>query len=83
MTVKLDLKPDVEANLTAQARARGVALNDYLNSVIEDLARSGAAGTLAHRNLQATLDAMAEAGRGHPHLSDYAISRESIYSDHD
>ena len=40
MTVRLELKPDIEANLTAQARAKGVPLDAYLQSVVEDLARA-------------------------------------------
>jgi len=42
MTVRLELKPDVEANLTAQARARGVSLDAYLQTVIEDFAQAQA-----------------------------------------
>ena len=40
MTVRLELKPDIEANLAAQARARGVPLDAYLQSVVENLART-------------------------------------------
>src|SRR4051794_22306320 len=43
MTVKLELKPEVEASLGGQARARGIPLADYLQSAIEDLARAGQA----------------------------------------
>jgi hypothetical protein len=36
VTVKLDLKPEVEAALMAQARARGLSLAAYLNQVLEN-----------------------------------------------
>jgi hypothetical protein len=83
MTVRLELKPDVEASLAAQARARGVPLDAYLQSVIEDLARAETAGSVSLQELEATLDTLAEMGRGLPHLPSSAFRRESIYRDHD
>jgi hypothetical protein len=82
MTVRLELRPDVEANLAAQARARGVPLDVYLQSVIEDLARTDEAGPASLQDLEATLDALAEMGRDLPHLPSSAFGRESIYRDH-
>jgi len=83
MTVRLELKPDIEANLAAQARARGVALDAYLQEVIEDLGRTKAAPPASLQDLRATLDALAEMGRDLPHLPSSAFSRESNYQDHD
>ena len=83
MSVRLDLKPDVEANLAAQARARGVPLEVYLQRVIEDLARSNEFPPASLQDLEATLDALAEMGRDLPHLPSSAFNRESIYRDHD
>jgi hypothetical protein len=34
MTVTLDLKPEVERNLAAEARKRGVSLHDYLQEIV-------------------------------------------------
>ena len=82
MTVRLELKPDVEANLAAQARTRGVSLDAYLQDVIEEIARVDAAGPASLKEIEATLDALAEMGRGLPHLPSSAFSRESIYQDH-
>jgi hypothetical protein len=83
MTVRLELKPDVEANLAAQAHARGVPLEVYLQTVIEDLARSDEVPRSSLQDLEATLDALAEMGRDLPHLPSSALSRENIYRDHD
>jgi hypothetical protein len=83
MTVRLELKPEVEANLAAQARARGVPLDAYLQGVIEDLARTGAARPASLQEIESTLDALAEMGKDLPHLPSSAFSRESIYQDHD
>ncbi len=83
MTVRLELKPDIEANLTAQARAKGVPLDAYLQSVVEDLARAKAAPSASPEDIEATLDRLAEMGRNLPHLPSSAFSRKSIYQDHD
>jgi hypothetical protein len=82
VTVRLELKPDVEANLAAQARARGVPLDSYLQGVIEDLARTDAARPASLNDIGATLDALAEMGRGFRPLPSSALGRESIYQDH-
>ena len=76
------LKPDVEANLAAWARARGIPLDAYLQSVIEDLARTESGGPASIQDLAATLDALAETGKDLPHLPSSAFSRDSIYRDH-
>ena len=83
MTVRLELKPDVEANLIAQACVRGVPLDAYLQNVIEDLARTKSASPASLEDLEATLDTLAEMGKDLPHLPSSAFSRESIYQDHD
>jgi hypothetical protein len=82
MTVRLDLKPEVEAYLATQARARGVALDAYLKGVLEDLARSEAAPPASAPDLTGVLDALAEMGKGLPILPPSALTRDSIYEDH-
>lgn len=80
--VRLDLKPEVEAYLAAQARARGVALDAYLEGVIEDLARNEVAPPASAPDLTAILDALAEMGKGLLILPPSALTRDSIYQDH-
>ena len=41
MTVKLELKPEVESCLLAQARARGLSLEAYVGEVLESAASPG------------------------------------------
>ena len=82
MIISLDLKPDVEAQLTALARARGVSLKAYVKSLIKDLARRAALPPANGQQLRATLDALAEMGRNLPELPPEALSRESIYRGH-
>jgi hypothetical protein len=38
MTVKLELKPEIEAGLSAQADARGLSLEAYLDQVLQNAA---------------------------------------------
>jgi hypothetical protein len=38
MTMKLDLKPEIEAGLLVQAQARGLSLEAYLDQVLQSAA---------------------------------------------
>lgn len=80
MSVKIDLPPEIEANLAAQAAAQGVPLPEYLRHLLEEKASAGRGNTLSPGE-RAT--AWRESVKGLPDtkpLSDEAISRESIYS---
>ena len=83
MTLRLELKPEIEANLAAQARAKGIPLDAYLQNVIKELGRTEAVRPASLQELEATLDALAEMGKDLPHLPSSAFDRESIYRDHD
>ena len=83
MTIKLELRPEVEESLAARARAKGIPLDAYLQSVIEQIALEEGAPTASLEEFRATLDALAEMGRNLPPLPSAAFSRESIYQDHD
>jgi hypothetical protein len=77
MTVTIQLPPDIEADLVAQAQAQGLDLALYVEHVLRE--RSGATFSPAER-----AEAWRQSTRGLPHtppLSDDAISRESIYGD--
>ena len=41
MTVKLELKPEIEARLAAQAEAQGLSLESYLDQVLQTTAIAG------------------------------------------
>jgi hypothetical protein len=78
--VTIDLPPDVEANLAAQAAALGVPLADHLQHLLEE--QAGASKTTRKtpeervkpwRNVSGLPDTKP--------LSDEAISRESIYAE--
>ncbi|MBK9166007.1 MAG: hypothetical protein IPM24_00935 [Bryobacterales bacterium] len=83
MTVYLELRPEIEANLAAQAEARGLSLDSYLRQVLEDLAQAAPSAAVSLEDLRAALDALAAMGNDLPHLPSSAFSRETIYQDHD
>jgi hypothetical protein len=77
VTLTIDLKPEVEAGLAAQARARGISVAEYVGSLLEQLAPSGPQMTPEQRAA-----ALSEWAKGFPQvapLSDEAVSRESLY----
>jgi hypothetical protein len=41
MTLTINLKPETEAGLAAQARARGVSVAEYVGTLLEQLTESG------------------------------------------
>jgi len=79
MSVLIELPPEIEASLAAQAEAQGVPLSEYLRHLLEDQVSAGEGGALSPAERAA---AWRESVRGLPDtppLSDEAISRESIY----
>ena len=80
MTVTIELPPEIESSLVAQAEARGLPLAQYVEYLLrEQVPIHAAALTPAERAA-----AWRESVKGLPNtppLSDEAISRESIYGD--
>ena len=83
MTVTLELKPEVEERIIAEARARGLSVEDYILHVLEGEVASDTATfseTATPEEWEKALLEWVNAARPeHPPLSDEAISRESIY----
>ena len=78
MTLTIHLKPEVEAGLAAQARAKGVSVAEYVGSLLEQFAPAGQQMTPEQR-----ATALYEWAKTFPQvtpLSDEAVSRESLYS---
>ena len=84
MAIILNLPPEVEASLTAQARTLGLPLNAYVQSLLQQQAAlGGAAQTLSLDQFEAELDALAQGSERLPYLPLEALARENIYQDHD
>ena len=79
MTVTLNLKPELEAGLSAQAQASGMTVEEYLLSVVEGAVLATTQKTLAPEERAAAFEEWSASHRPTPPLSDYAVSRDSIY----
>jgi hypothetical protein len=80
MSVTIDLPPEIEANLAAQAAARGVPLAEHLCHLLEEQAGASKA-TLKTPEERAKLWRDVSGLPETKPLSDEAISRESIYAE--
>jgi len=84
MTMLIEIKPEAEAELIRQAAAQGIDVQAYAAQLLEQAAHVPvAAKTLSVTRLRATLKEMGQFSHKMPVLSDEALSRESIYADHD
>jgi len=84
MTMLIELKPEAEAELIRQAAAQGIDVQAYAVRLLEQAAQIPAATkTLNLSQLDATLKEMSQFSHKIPVLSDEALSRESMYADHD
>ncbi len=78
MTIKIDLKPETEARLIAQALVQGVSVTTYLESLIEQ--HLATQREPEWKKLLEQLGRSPSLAKALP-LSDEAISRESIYEE--
>ena len=85
MTITLDLRPEVEAKLKAQAQAAGLSLAQFLSRELEAIApvlpaqlETPASGS---DQWEKELDEWLDSFPKHPVLSDEALSRENWYPD--
>ena len=83
MTVTLNLKPELEAGLFEQARASGMTVEEYLLSVVEGAVLPTMQKTLSPEERAAAFEAWSAGHRPTPPLSDYAVSRDSMYEGRD
>lgn len=83
MTVTL--RPDLEEELTAQAQAQGLSTEEFVNRELEKLVASMPSSSKLAPEERARLwrEFIEKHAVGGPPLSDYAVSRESIYSRED
>ena len=86
MTVTVELRPEVEARVAAQAAAQGVSVETYIQIVLENLASAPEGvvqtATTAQERAQRWQEWVdSRSSIKAPPLSDEAISRESIYGE--
>jgi hypothetical protein len=82
--IQIELRPEVEARLAAEAQARGVEVQTYVESLLE---QAMATKTIPRRRtreeMRTFFEAMAANSDKIPQLADDAFTRESFYQDHD
>ena len=84
MTIQVELSPEAEANLAAQAVLHGVALEQYAGRLLEEVLtpQPARAGVLTSPAFHDLLRELAEGSERLPQLPTSAFSRESIYDEH-
>jgi hypothetical protein len=83
MTILVELDPETEARLKAQAVRRGIALEQHASRLLEEAAtpRPTGTGKLTREGLRAMLKRIGEGAENRPKLPTSAFSRESFYED--
>jgi len=81
MSVKIDLPPDVEANLSAEAAALGLSLDEHLRQVLEERATIPRGKPMTPEERARYWRDTAGGLRGTKPLTEEALSRESIYAE--
>jgi hypothetical protein len=81
MTVTLNLKPEIEAGLVAQAS--GMTVEEYLFSVVEGAVLPATQKALSAEERATAFEAWSASHRPTPPLSDYAVSRDGMYEGRD
>lgn len=79
MTVTLNLKPELEAGILAQARASGMTVEEYLLAVVQSAVLPITQPAMSNEERATAFEAWAAGHRPTPLLSDYGVSRESLY----
>jgi hypothetical protein len=81
----ITLRPDLEEELTARALADGLSTEEFVNRELERLVASTPPSSklTAEERVRLWDEFLASHTVGGPPLSDYAVSRESIYTRED
>jgi len=85
MTITVEIGDELGGKLAAEAQARGLDVPAYARTLLEQAAQPGRRQP-KDRNLEEfekTLDRIAQFSHKIPRLPDEALSRESLYQDHD
>ena len=83
MTVTLNLKPELEAGIFAQAQASGMTVEAYLLFLVEGAVLPAIQKQLSAEERAAAFETWSLGHRTTPPLSDYAVSRDAIYEGRD
>jgi hypothetical protein len=81
MTIQVELNPEIEAKLVAEARAQGVPLAKAAERLLQEAlaSRSALEGTLSVSEFHAMLKSLASGSEALPNLPTKSFTRESFY----
>jgi hypothetical protein len=82
MPILVELSPEKQARLTAEAMLRGIAPEQYAGKLLDDALTPVSTGKLTREEFHTMLRELAEDSETLPKLPTSAFSRESIYQDH-
>lgn len=81
--IQIELRPEIEALLAAEAQARGVEIRTYAARLIEQAVSSRTHHKPTDEEMRAFFQAMVLNSEKIPQLPDEAFQRASFYQDHD
>ena len=83
MTIRVDLSPETEARLVAEARAQGLPLEKVAERLLKEAltGHSPSRGQMSVEEFHRMLTAIAEGSERLPDLPTESFSRESFYED--
>jgi hypothetical protein len=84
MTIRVELNPEMERQLAAEALARGIALELYAQRLLQEAiaARSKGHARASQEEFRAFLDALASKAPNVPQLRTETFSHDMIYGEH-
>lgn len=84
MTIQVELNPEMESRLAAEASVRGVAIELYARQILQEAmaAKNKRVSRASREEFRAFLDALARKAPNAPHLRSETFSRDTIYGDH-
>jgi len=83
VTIRVELNPETEARLKAEAQAKGLPLEKVAEQLLSEAltGRISSGGQMSIEEFHRMLDAMAEGSERLPNLPTESFSRESFYED--
>ncbi|HEX9200515.1 MAG TPA: hypothetical protein VF865_13205 [Acidobacteriaceae bacterium] len=85
MTIHVELNPEMEAQMAAEAQALGIALERYAQRLLQEAMafKPRHRSRASQEEFRAFLDALASKTPNVPQLRSETFSREMIYREHD
>jgi hypothetical protein len=80
MTIKVELNPEIEARLAAEAKAQGLPLEKVAEQILNRALTAGSAsrGTMSVEEFHGMLEGIAQGSEKLPELPTSSFSRESF-----